>query len=203
MGDKKNIKNQSSNLSRRDFLKLSGLSLSIPLLTSPRIIKVAGEEVKVFGPGKVPITLLINGETYSANIEPRVTLLDVLRQEFDLTGAKPVCDNGTCGACTILLDGRPVYACMILAVDVQEKQITTIEGLTPGNKLNPIQQAFVDNDAQQCGFCTPGFVVATQALLDKNPNPSPEQIQKELGGNLCRCGTYMGIRAAVKQVAKG
>jgi len=203
MSTNKESKNQGSGLSRRDFLKLSGISLSVPLLTGSRVIKVAGEEVKVFGPGKVPITLSINGKAYTANIEPRITLLDALRHEFDLTGAKRVCDRATCGTCTVIMDGKPVYACSVLAIDARGKEITTVEGLNENKTLHPIQQAFIDNDAIQCGFCNPGFVVAAKALLDKNPNPTPKEVQKELGGNLCRCGIYMGIQAAVLQAAKG
>ena len=203
MGNQKNINNDRSKLSRRDFLKLSGLSLSIPLVTGSRVIQVAGKEVKIYGPGKVPINLIINGKNLSANIEPRITLLDVLRHEFNITSAKRVCDRGICGTCTVLLEGKPVYACNILAIDVQGKEITTVEGLAEGKSLHPIQQAFIENDAQQCGFCTPGFIVTTSALLKKNPNPTPEEVKRELGGNLCRCGTYMGIRAAVLQATKG
>jgi xanthine dehydrogenase YagT iron-sulfur-binding subunit len=149
----------------------------------------------------MPISLSINGKSYTANVEPRVTLLEALRNDLDITGAKRVCDRATCGACTMMMDGKPVYSCSVLAVEAQGKKITTVEGLMQGEKLHPIQQAFIDNDAQQCGFCTPGFVVACKAFLDKNPNPTPEQVQKGLGGNLCRCGTYMGVRAAVLQAA--
>jgi xanthine dehydrogenase YagT iron-sulfur-binding subunit len=136
-------------------------------------------------------------------VEPRVTLLEALRNELDMTGAKRVCDRGTCGACTVIMDGKPVYSCSVLAIDAQGKAITTVEGLAAGDRLHPIQQAFIDNDAQQCGFCTPGFVVACKAMLDRNPTPTPEQVQKGLGGNLCRCGTYVGVRAAVLQASKG
>lgn len=194
---------QRSGLSRRDFLKASGISLSVPIVMGHRVIKVAGAEVKVYGPGKVPISLTINGRSYAAEVEPRVTLLEALRHEFDLTGAKRVCDRAACGTCTVIMDGKPVYACSVLAIEAQGKAITTVEGLLQGEQLHPIQQAFVDNDAQQCGFCTPGFVVACKAFLDKNPNPTPEEVQKGLGGNLCRCGTYVGVRAAVAQAAKG
>ena len=187
-----------SGVSRRDFLKISGISVAVPMVVGPTVVKVAGAEVPVHGPGPVPITLNVNGKPLKAQLEPRVTLLDALRDQFDLTGAKRVCDRAECGACTVLLDGKPIYACSLLAIDAQGHKITTIEGLTaPGGNLNPIQQAFVDNDAQQCGFCTPGFVVAAAALVEKHPNPTPEQIHKELAGNFCRCGTYAGIRAAL------
>jgi aerobic-type carbon monoxide dehydrogenase small subunit (CoxS/CutS family) len=148
------------------------------------------------------VSLNVNGKKLSAQLEPRVTLLDALRDQFELTGAKRVCDRGTCGSCTVLLDGKAVYSCSVLAIDAQSHQITTVEGLGEPGKLHPIQQAFIDNDAQQCGFCTPGFVIATKAFLDQNPNPTPEQIKHGLGGNFCRCGTYAGMRAAVMQAAK-
>jgi xanthine dehydrogenase YagT iron-sulfur-binding subunit len=203
MQDDDKLKDKGSGLSRRSFLKVSGISLSVPLVMGYRVVKVRGADVKVFGPGKVPIKLTINGKAQTVEVEPRVTLLDALRNDLDVTGAKRVCDRGTCGACTMIVDGKPVYSCTTLAIEAQGKSITTVEGLMQGDKLHPLQQAFIDNDAQQCGFCTPGFVVACKAFLDKNPNPTPEQIQRGLGGNLCRCGTYMGVRAAVAQAAKG
>jgi len=192
----------NSGVSRRNFLKGTGLVLSVPLVAGVRVVDVAGAEVKVYGPGKIPITLEINGAKRTTSVEPRVTLLDTLRNELDLTGAKRVCDRGTCGACTVIVNGKPVYSCSMLAVEAQGKKITTVEGLEQNGKLHPVQQAFIDNDAQQCGFCTPGFVVACKAFLDKYPNPTPEQVAKGLGGNTCRCGTYMGIKAAVAQAAQ-
>jgi len=186
-----------SGVSRRDFLKISSIAAATPMVIGPTVVKVAGAEVPVYGPGPVPVTLAINGKLHKAELEPRVTLLDALRDHFDLTGAKRVCDRGECGACTVLMDGRPVYACSILAVDAQNHKIETVESLTAGGNLHPIQQAFVDHDAQQCGFCTPGFVVAAKALVDRYPHPTPEQVTHELSGNFCRCGTYSGIRRAV------
>jgi xanthine dehydrogenase YagT iron-sulfur-binding subunit len=193
---------KSDGLSRRNFLKVSGISLSVPLVLGHRVVTAAGAEVKVYGPGKAPVSLLVNGKKYSAEVEPRVTLLEALRHEFDLTGAKRVCDRGTCGACTVIMDGKPAYACSVLAIEAQGKAITTVEGLVQAGKLHPVQQAFIDTVAQQCGFCTPGFVVACKAFLDKHPHPTPEQVEKGLGGNLCRCGTYVGVRAAVAQAAR-
>jgi xanthine dehydrogenase YagT iron-sulfur-binding subunit len=193
----------SSGLSRRDFLKISGVGAAAPLVARAGALVAEAEEstVAIQGPGKVPVTLNVNGKTLKAQLEPRVTLLDALRDEFELTGAKRVCDRGTCGACTVLLDGKAAYSCSVLAIDAQNRQITTVEGLGEPGRLHPVQQAFVDNDAQQCGFCTPGFVVATKAFLDQHPNPTLEQIKHGLGGNFCRCGTYAGIRAAVMQAA--
>ncbi len=187
----------AGDVSRRDFLKLGALTAALPAVVGPTVVQVAGQEVAVHGPGKTPVTLTVNGRQYTADLEPRVMLLDALRGNFDLTGAKRVCDRAECGACTVLLDGKPVYACSMLAIDAQGHKITTVEGLTQGEVLNNIQQAFVAHDAQQCGFCTPGFIVAAKAMLDRTPNPTHEQVVKGLGGNFCRCGTYFGIRGAI------
>ena len=201
---KRKSKQSSSGLSRRDFLKITGASAAAPLMAGAAAIalEAPADTAAIQGPGKVPITLNVNGRKYNAQLEPRVTLLDALRDQFELTGAKRVCDRGTCGACTVLMDGKAVYSCSVLAIDAQSHAITTVEGLGQPGKLHPVQQAFVDNDAQQCGFCTPGFVVACKAFLDQHPNPTPEQIKHGLGGNFCRCGTYAGIRVAVMQAAK-
>lgn len=176
-------------------MKLSALGVAAPAVLGPGVLDAAAEEVAVQGPGKVPITLNVNGKQLSAQLEPRVTLLDALRDNFDLTGAKRVCDRGSCGACTVLLEGKPVYACSVLAIDAQGKSITTIESLTEGDALTPVMQAFVAHDGQQCGFCTPGFVVATTHFLKQHPAPTAEEIRHGLSGNFCRCGTYDGIRA--------
>lgn len=194
---------ESSGVSRRDFLKISTIAATVPLVVSPKTVMAAGEKVPVYGPGKVPISLTVNGERLTAELEPRVTLLDALRNNFAITGAKRVCDRGECGACTVLMDSKTVYACSVLAIDAQGKKIETIESLSRGDQMHPIQQSFVDHDAQQCGFCTPGFVLATKALLDKYPEPTPEQARKELAGNFCRCGTYAGIRGVVGSGTKG
>ena len=191
-----------SGVSRRDFLKISTIAAAVPVVAGPRTVMAAGQEVPVQGPGKVPMAFSVNGKTYNASLEPRVTLLDALRDSLDLTGAKRVCDKGECGACTVLLDDKTVYACSILAIEAQGKKITTVESLMQDGKLNPLQQAFVENDGSQCGFCTPGFVVACKALLDQHPDPSPEDVRRGLSGNYCRCGTYDGIRKAVAQVAR-
>src|SRR2546423_4795359 len=157
-------------VSRRDFLKISGISAAVPLVASSTTVLAAGKEVPVHGPGKVPMEFAINGKKQKANLEPRVTLLDALRDEFEITGPKRVCDRGECGACTVLMDNKPVYSCSVLAIEAQQKPIITTEGLMQGDQLHPVQAAFVENDAQQCGFCTPGFVVATKAFPDKYPN---------------------------------
>jgi xanthine dehydrogenase YagT iron-sulfur-binding subunit len=193
---------QEPVVSRRSFLKGSGIALSIPLIAGEAAeAKAAVANVPIIGPDKTDITLTVNGKPLKASVEPRVTLLDCLRNDLDTTGAKRVCDRGTCGACTVQMDGKAVYACSVLAIEAQGHKITTVESLATGDKLHPVQQAFVDNDAQQCGFCTPGFVMACKSLLDKHPSPTDEQIKLGLGGNLCRCGTYVGIKAAVAQAS--
>lgn len=186
---------EKSGVTRRDFMKISGISVAVPLILGPKTVEAAGEEVEVYGPGKVPVTLTVNGKKLNAELEPRVTLLDALRENFELTGAKRVCDRGVCGACTLLMDGKPVYACSVLAIDAQGAELKTIEGLTEDGTLTPVMQAFVDHDAQQCGFCTPGFIVATTHFLEQYPAPTVDDIRRELSGNFCRCGTYDGIRA--------
>jgi xanthine dehydrogenase YagT iron-sulfur-binding subunit len=193
---------ENSGVSRRDFLKISTISAAAVPILGTKVVQAAGEPIKVYGPGKTPVELTINGQKHTLQLEPRVTLLDTLRDQLDITGAKRVCDRAECGACTVLLDGKPVYACSVLAIEAQGKSITTIESLMQGENLNPIQQAFVDNDASQCGFCTPGFVVAFKAVLDKNPNASPEEIRHGLSGNVCRCGTYHGIHLAIAQMTQ-
>ncbi len=200
--DPKNSSATNSGVSRREFLKIGGITVAVPLVAGPRVVEAAGEPVKVYGPGKVPIELTVNGKKHALQLEPRVTLLDALRDSLDITGAKRVCDRAECGACTVLMNNKPVYACSILAIDARGKDITTVESFMQGDKLHPIEQAFVQNDASQCGFCTPGFVVATKAFLDKHPNPSPEDIRRGLSGNLCRCGTYHGIQQVVAQMSQ-
>jgi xanthine dehydrogenase YagT iron-sulfur-binding subunit len=200
--ESKDLVEQQSGVSRRDFLKISGASAATVPLIGTKVVQAAGVPVKVHGPGKTPVTLTINGQKHTLQLEPRVTLLDAMRDRLAITGAKRVCDRAECGACTVLVDGKLVYSCTLLAIEVQGKAITTVESISNGDALHPIQQAFVDNDASQCGFCTPGFVVATKALLDKHPNPTPEQVRRGLSGNLCRCGTYHGIRHAIAQVAQ-
>jgi len=150
----------------------------------------------------VPVTLMVNGKRLDLRIEPRVTLLNALRNRADLTGNKRVCDRGACGACTMIVDGRTVYSCSTLAIEVQGKPIRTVDGLASGATLHPVQQAFVDTDGLMCGFCTPGFVMATVALLERTPNPTLDQAKKGLDGNICRCGTFVRIMEAALK-AKG
>jgi xanthine dehydrogenase YagT iron-sulfur-binding subunit len=151
---------------------------------------------------RTAISLRVNGVERALEIEPRRTLLDALREDLGLTGAKPGCEMGNCGACTVLLDGEAIYSCLALAVECQGQAITTIEGLKQGDALDPIQQAFVAHDALQCGFCTPGQVLAMKALLDRNPHPDDEEIDRAMAGNLCRCGAYPKIRAVARALAR-
>jgi len=199
---KKDKPDEPSGVSRRDFLKISGISAAAVPLLGNKAAEAEQKEVKIQGPGKVPVVLMVNGKKHSLQLEPRVTVLDALRDELQITGAKRVCDRAECGSCTVLLDNKAVYACSVLAIDAQGKEITTIEGFIEGEKLHPIQQAFVDNDASQCGFCTPGFVVAAKAFLEKYPNPTPEEIRRGLSGNLCRCGTYHGVQQVIAQMSQ-
>jgi xanthine dehydrogenase YagT iron-sulfur-binding subunit len=190
-----------SGFSRRGFIRGVGIG-SGALGTGLLETEAAAAAPATLGPGPVPITLNINGKPVNLTVEPRVTLVDAMRNYLDLTGAKRVCDRGTCGACTVIMAGKTVYACTVLAIDAQGKNIETIEGLAAGNALHPVSKAFWDNDAQQCGYCTPGFVMACKGFLDEHANPTEEDVKHGLGGNLCRCGTYMGIRKAVLQAAK-
>lgn len=148
------------------------------------------------------ITLKVNGEVYEVAAEPWRTLLEVIRETIGLTGTKKGCDEGDCGACTVLLDGKAVNSCLVLAIEAQGKDITTIEGLAEGDKLHPIQSAFVENGGLQCGFCTPGMILNAKALLDKNPAPTEEEIKFAIGGNLCRCTGYVKIIKSIQAAAQ-
>ena len=192
----------SPGLSRRDFLRNSGVAAgAVALVEAPAAL--AQEEkaaVAPVGPGAVKLTLDVNGETKTNAVEPRVTLLDALRNYLDVTGCKRVCDRGTCGACTVLLDGKTVYACTVLAVEANGREVKTAEALVADGRLDPVPAAFVKYDAQQCGFCTPGFVVSMRAALDKNPRATPAEIEDALAGNICRCGTYQQMRDAIRDL---
>ena len=152
-------------------------------------------------PERVAVTLTVNGHAHDLRIEARRTLLDTLREDLRLTGAKPGCNLGQCGACTVLLDGEAVYSCLTLAVECAGHPITTIEGLGQGDELDRVQRAFVAHDALQCGFCTPGQVLAMKALLDRTPHPNDDEILRGMSGNLCRCGAYPKILAAARALA--
>lgn len=184
--------------SRRDFLKTVGVGGIAAGVVGPADAEAQAQAQGV-GPGAVPIALTINGKVHRLEVEPRVTLLDAVRNRLNITGVKRVCDRGSCGACTMIVDGRTIYACSTLAIEMQGRNIRTVEGLAEGTVLHPVQQAFCDHDALMCGFCTPGFVTSTVALLEKNPNPTAEEARKALDGNICRCGTYNRVlEAALK-----
>jgi xanthine dehydrogenase YagT iron-sulfur-binding subunit len=202
MSDIQGRDKNGAGLSRRDFLRGTGAAAATVALAEAPLAHVAEAapaklDVTAIGPGPVKLTLQVNDAQMPSNVEPRVTLLDALRNYLDVTGCKRVCDRGTCGACTVMLDGKPVYSCTMLALEAQGKKIKTAESLIDGGKLDAVPAAFVKHDAQQCGFCTPGFVVAMRAAFDKNPKATPAEIEEALSGNICRCGTYQQMRDAI------
>ena len=209
MSDKE--KKQGTNISRRNFIK--GVGTGTVAATVVPSVLISGEKTADAQTGdaveRATIQLNINGKPYQVEVEARTTLLTVLRDgidtsgdNIDLTGAKLICDRGECGGCTVMVDGKSVYACMMLAMDTQDKQITTVEGLADGDDLHPVQEAFIQHDALMCGFCTPGFVVSSAALLSENTKPTLEEIKVGLSGNTCRCGTYPFIFDAVKTASR-
>lgn len=151
---------------------------------------------------RIPVVLRVNGEAHAVLVEPRRTLLDALRHDLDLTGTKKVCDVGDCGACTVHVDGRAMYSCLLLAVDCDGREIATIEGVAQGNDLDALQQAFIEEDAFQCGFCTSGQIMSLRALLVAHDNPTDEQIARAVSGNLCRCGAYLNIAKAARRAVE-
>jgi xanthine dehydrogenase YagT iron-sulfur-binding subunit len=197
---------KGKSFTRRDFLKGFG-SGTLGAALAPKLLAQKAESIQTQS-GEIPVysrkqvKFTINGKDYTLAVEPQETLLDVLRDKLNLTGAKKMCDRGECGGCTVLLDGKPIYSCMYLAIRADGTDITTIEGLAKKDKLHPLQQAFIDNDAYQCGFCTPGFLLASTALLNKTPHPTLDQIKEGLSGNLCRCGNFAKIYQAVDQTSK-
>ena len=193
------------DMSRRGFLKGVGTgAVATGLMQGANDAEAASalRSGKPVGPGAVPITLNVNGTHRWLNAEPSVTLLDALRNRLDTTGCKKVCDRGTCGACTVMLDGDVVYSCSVLAIEAQGRKIVTAEGLGTPEAMSAVQESFVENDALQCGFCTPGFVVATTAFVRDHPNATLEEVREGMGGNLCRCGTYVGITKVAYDLAK-
>ncbi|WP_457566052.1 (2Fe-2S)-binding protein [Caldithrix abyssi] len=195
---------KKSSLSRRQFLKGVGTGVAGSIAASKIARALPLEELEKASPppGQVLITLKVNGQEKRFHVEPQTTLAEVLRERLQLTGTKVVCNHGECGACTVLLDGKAVYSCHMLAIDAQGKEITTIEGLLSGEELHPLQKAFVKKDGYQCGFCTPGQVMAARALLLKKPNPSREDVLEGMSGNLCRCAAYPKIIDSVLEAAK-
>lgn len=191
-------------VSRRSFLSTAGVAAGATALTAPiRAATQAPDLPEVFGPGPVPVTLTINGAAYTLRIEPCVTLAELLRDILDQTGTKLGCDRGSCSACTVWLDGAPVASCMTLAIDVGTRAVTTIEGLAKGDTLHPVQEAFIAHDAMQCGYCTPGMVMSSAALLERNPHPSRDDVCAAISGHVCRCGSYPHVIDAVLSAGSG
>ena len=200
-------------VTRRGFLKGVGAAAAtggVAAIPAIALAAKADEEAAaqapagpaVLGPGPVPVTLNVNGKPHALRIEPRTTLLDAVRDGVGLTGPKQVCDGGACGACTVLLDGAPVCACMVLALDAEGRSVTTVEGLVgAGGAPSDLQREFVAKDALQCGYCTCGMVTAAESLLRRNPTPTPDDVRAGLAGNICRCGTYTRIVEAVISTA--
>ncbi len=201
--DKKPTGKAPGGVSRRDFMKGIGSgALGTAVLAPLRGQTIATKKGRVPVYERKTIAFTVNGKKRELTVEANETLLDTLRNRLDLTGAKKVCGRGECGGCTVLLDGVPVYACMTLAVRADGKTVRTVEGLAEGGKLHPVQEAFIEKDGYQCGFCTPGFIMTTTAFLEKNPMPSRDEIKHALSGNLCRCGNYAKIHEAVDAAAK-
>ena len=195
--------NNPLNISRRSFLKGMGttaITTSIPI-SSSSFASVA-DAAPSAAVTEAWIQLNVNDTNHRLKVKSHWTLLDVLRKELGLTGAKKFCDRGSCGACTVVMDGKAIYACSRLAIEAENKKILTIEGLLQGGKLHPIQEAFLEHDGLQCGFCTPGQLMSTKALLDKNPRPTQDEIKEGLSGNLCRCSAYPKILKSAMAAAQ-
>lgn len=200
-------KENSSNggVSRRSFIQTLGISAAAGTLSSQVHSTEPGSDkqldVEILGPGSINITLSVNNKPLQLKLDTSTTLLEALRFHLNLTGTKEVCDRGACGSCSVLVNGKLVTSCMMLAVDAVGSEITTIEGIANGDQLDPIQESFIRHDALQCGYCTPGLVIATKALLNDNPKPTLKQIKRGLSGNLCRCGTYSNVFNAVLEAS--
>jgi len=201
---KKNADNgeNARGFTRRGFLSTIGAS-AVTLAVADKLHATPAAEAEMIERGELTkVVLTINGRNYRLLVEPRWSLLYVLREGLGLTGTKVGCERGECGACTVLIDNVPRYACMTLAVEAEGAKITTLEGLMRGEELGPVQQAFAEHDAFQCGYCTPGQIMAVEGLLRKNPKPSDEEIRHGMSGNLCRCGAYKHIANAAKRAAE-
>ncbi len=193
------MNDDSRRVTRRGLLK--GIATTAAAAAAGSAAVLAEERQKAAG-GGLAVSFMVNGRAMKGVFEPRTTLAEALRESWGLTGTKIGCDRGACGACTVLLDGLPVNSCLTLVHDADGRSVTTIEGLGVPDALSPLQRAFVEADAMQCGFCTPGMVVSAEALLRKNPTPSPRDVKEAVAGNLCRCGAYLGVFKAC-EVAKG
>ncbi len=197
---------EKKGVSRRAFLRGAGLTTAGTVALSAGLLSFKLEDAKappaILGPGEAEVRFVVNGQARTIWVEPRTTLAEALREHLSLTGAKVVCDRGSCSACTVWVDGKPVNSCITLAVDVSGREVTTIEGLAQGDELHPVQEAFIEHDASMCGFCTPGMVMSCAALLKRNPNPGLEDVKLATSGNLCRCGTYPKVFEATLAAAK-
>jgi aerobic-type carbon monoxide dehydrogenase small subunit (CoxS/CutS family) len=193
------------DVSRRQFLKGSAITAAGSAVLNTGLLAQTGTPSNnAVGPGAVPITLHINSKLHQVSVEPRTTLAEALRDTLHLTGTKVVCDRGSCSACTVMLDGMPVNSCMTFALDVGKREVTTVEGLGTPDRMHPVQAAFVEHDALQCGYCTPGMVMSTAALLKEKPGATEDDIRHAIRGNICRCGTYPKIfEAALAASRKG
>lgn len=187
----------SSGVSRRSFIQSLGLSAAAGAIQSAAEAGATTNDSGILGPGASMVTLTVNSHRYDITIEPSTTLLEALRSDCELIGSKEICDRGSCGGCSVLVDGMLVASCMMLAVDAVGSSITTVEGLGSEGRLDPMQEAFIRHDALQCGYCTPGLLMACKALIASNPTPSLDEIKRGLSGNICRCGTYTNIFNAV------
>lgn len=195
--------NECHNESRRDFLKKS-TALAALAAASPALVKAAENDERIAGWfEKIPIQIEVNGILHEFSVEPRVTLLDFLREQLSLTGTKKGCDHGQCGACTVHSDGKRINSCLTLAVMQHGKKITTIEGLASGDKLHPMQEAFIKHDGFQCGYCTPGQIMSAIACVKEGHANSPDEIREYMSGNICRCGAYSNIVDAIVEVKEG
>jgi xanthine dehydrogenase YagT iron-sulfur-binding subunit len=208
-GEKKDKADSPQNPGRRSFIKGVGIAgagaaIADKLWNDGETKAAQAVNSQRALSGSVEVALNVNGQKRTAMVEPRTTLLNALRNNLDqpVSGPKLVCDMGTCGACTVLMDEKPVYSCLVLAVDATAKKITTVEGLGTPEALNPVQAAFVEKDALMCGFCTPGFVTTISAYLKKNPNPTLAEVREACKGNFCRCGTYPRVFEAALAAAK-
>jgi len=205
--DEQDDQKQVRDPGRRKFLKGVGIAGAGAAIADHLWVEADAQEQQAGAPisGSTKVVLDVNGQKRDVQVEPRTTLLNALRNHLEpaVTGPKLVCDMGTCGACTVLLDGKPVYSCLVLAVDATNRKITTVEGLGTPDKPNAVQAAFVEKDASMCGFCTPGFVTTISAYLKKNPSPSLAEVREACKGNFCRCGTYPKVFEAALAAAKG
>ena len=198
-------KSKQNEFTRRKFIKGVGTSLAATYAYSPGIAKITKKiekETEDFIEGKQPLALTVNDRPVKLMIRPETTLVELLRDHLELTGTKIGCNQGECGSCTVLVNDKAVYSCHILALDVAGKDVVTVEGLMKGEELHPIQEAFIDHDGLQCGYCTPGQIMAAQALLLKNPKPDKEKVIEGMSGNICRCAAYPNIIKSVVAAAE-